>query len=112
MLIDATGLLESGRRPMLEFLLFLFYGANKDVLEGLMNPATQPNAQRVTLSAQQITDADGVDRRFTEVVRASFLEEHSIELASSGGAADWNCALHRRRRHVAGESGSGSGDGV
>ncbi|KAH9588644.1 hypothetical protein LSM04_003971 [Trypanosoma melophagium] len=63
-----------------------------------MEPTNQLNAQRVTLSAQQVTGADGVDRRFTEVVHAAVFEEHSVELVSSGGAAGWNCLLHDDNR--------------
>ncbi|KAF8305709.1 hypothetical protein TcBrA4_0038820 [Trypanosoma cruzi] len=59
-----------------------------------MDSSAPLHAQRVTFSARQVTEADGVDPRFAEVVRAAIFEEHSIELVSGGGAPDWNGAAH------------------
>lgn len=53
----------------------------------------QPNAQRVTLSAQHITDSDVLDPRFAEIVRVSVFEDHSIEMLSNGNTAEWNCVF-------------------
>lgn len=58
-----------------------------------MEVAAQMNAQRVTLSAQQAAEADGVDPRFAEIVRASVFVEHSVERVSEGSVADWNCVV-------------------
>ncbi|KAH8611141.1 hypothetical protein ERJ75_000990400 [Trypanosoma vivax] len=63
-----------------------------------MDQTNEPNAQRETVTAHQMTAGDGADPRFAECVQAAVFVEHSVELAFHGGHPDWNCVLRECAR--------------